>query len=440
MGKMVGIQGATLTAYRQVLADNMPCFGPLGCLRMIGLLLGLAVACSQADPHRLPCVTGEDSLDGTSAPADQGNRRVEVELHAKDGSYSELDFSTGDRFEAATDSSDGELDSWGSDSLDSRRPETVVPDWSPEVDANPAICDDNSFFTRDRYVEGKCINEPILVSTDLCCSVDDDCPSLACAAMKCEVGGPDSTTGRCVAYPVPGEGCCLFDSDCPGNQPCAWFSCQVQPVWCVPWQDPGCLCPTQNSCWNSRCTQGWQCEYVALSVEEQISGNQECCFGDADCRKGGTWEEDSDGDGAPGPDDSDTLDTCVEDRCKHTPSSSCDCKVPLPDGCNDKNDCTLDSCFDACLCRHEPALDVAGCCASALDCPSPDGYYSPVCFEHHCHWGCGDQHCHPDIYSDDICIKKRCNAGVYYESPITEALLVGLDCCASLGGACPCEQ
>ncbi len=286
--------------------------------------------------------------------------------------------------------------------------------------ADGAPCDDGAPDTTDVCYAGKCVG----CLPDCSCKKcgDDGCGGSCgdcddgndCTVDSCEFG-------KCWHEVAETPGCCGYHSDCVDGDPCTYDQCldhvchneEVLYQCC----HDDAYCGEPGPCGTPKCNLIYHtCEFEFKSIEEQKSQGLECCEKSEDCTAGGIWEEDTDGDGAPGPDDVATLDYCLDRQCIHfSLPDECDCGPGQP--CvPDADPKTLDYCLDGCACVHPP---------DPLFCDSPaDCKQDGIAFTDE---GCVDNHClyelnfgpHCDVlgigcHDDDPCTVGVCS--VQYSS------------------------
>lgn len=216
-------------------------------------------------------------------------------------------------------------------------------------------CSDGDPLTLDYCSGGKCM------SVQLECDDGNDCTDDTMGACGCEHS----------ASVMPG--CCWSREDCWDGSDLTWEVCDD--YHCLIAINPLVGCHTSAECENGNVCEvgqcgpdGW-CTYEPTSLAVQAYEGLECCLSDSDCQTGGVFEEDSDGDGLPGPDNLATLDICAFSHCKHIFSpAECDCGVGLPP-CPASSDGYLEStCMGGCICvefpRPFPACRVDGQCSA----------------------------------------------------------------------------
>ena len=190
-------------------------------------------------------------------------------------------------------------------------------------------CDDGNDCTTDTCVGGLCLSESALDPG--CCAVEADCDDAdICTKEAC-------FDHQCLYYPI--HGCCNTKADC-GELGICWDTT------CDPWTK--------------------QCKFEKKSIIAQKVWGIACCDNDEDCGPDGIWEEDTNLDGLPGPDDPTTFDFCDYGLCNHPPKSGpCGCSTHLD--CYNAEDCSIDYCLE-CHCRH--IWIQWQCCSNDAQCPS----------------------------------------------------------------------
>lgn len=262
----------------------------------------------------------------------------------------------------------------------------------------------------DLCVEGLCNCIP-----DCACSEcgDDGCGGLC---GQCSEGGEcmvgSCVGGKCEYEAVVGPGCCSVDEECDDDDICTGDHC-IGNV-CLNKALAECChtnadCPPAGQCGVATCyLAGHYCVEVPKSIEGQKLEGLECCLTDEDCRAGGIWEEDGDGDGKPGPDHPGTLDYCSAGVCKHvTDPGGCECQDDWQ--CDDGMPCSVAMCADGCACVY----DNAECCVSNYDCMDENHStfdscvtWAGDCVHYAMYCSCSDDgECDDsDPCTDDLCI------------------------------------
>ena len=246
-----------------------------------------------------------------------------------------------------------------------------------------------------------------------------------------------SVHGRCLYAQKELSGCCTEDADCEDADPCTYPLCIGHTCTYVSVVEPCCL--TDADCLESSvCMVSWcdpdshQCQSEPLSIAGQKFMGIECCEAHADCGVGGLWEEDSDADGQPGPDNPSTMDACSGGLCVHVPTpGGCECGLGA-DGQQCPSDglsCTDEICFSDCVCIVQ---EVVPCCVDSADCTDDNVCTLDVCENGVCvHLlgaeGCGTPlDCQQKPCKDVHCINCVC---VYEpQQPIGSCCLADDDC------------
>lgn len=281
---------------------------------------------------------------------------------------------------------DGVVDAEGvQDSSDEHRPD-VESDHLGQVESTDLQaesvgeehhCDDHNDCTLDRCGGLVCVHEAVLLEG--CCATATDCDDGdACTYELC--------LGYRCQYAERLQPCCSDDSECESHSPC-------ETVWC----------------------EGGKCRNEWMSPQEQSNAGLACCSSHEDCGVGGLWEEDSDHDGQPGPDDASTVDYCEHGICRHTKSpGECQCGPEAGMGCPQSTTwCAANECYMDCVCV---AVPTKWRCYSDFDCTDGDACTKDRCIDGCCKFeeresccvssdGCGDP-LHPsDSY---ICVEALC--------------------------------
>ena len=240
-------------------------------------------------------------------------------------------------------------------------------------------CDDGNVQTTDSCLDGLCV----FCLQDCYCKEcgDDGCGGMcgtcddknACTVDSCE----EALCKHTVSSDV---GCCESSVDCEDGNPCTDHLCHENN--CLIADVPACClldeeCDNGYVCESSWCDQSWhQCMTEKKGVAQQYAEGIECCSKDAECMAGGLWEEDTDANGLPGPDNPATLDACIAGLCLHVLfPEDCGCG-PSADCPPNENICLLNVCKDDCIC--EPKW-IPGCCLKDSDC-----FDSTICTDDIC--------------------------------------------------------
>ena len=244
----------------------------------------------------------------------------------------------------------------------------------PVPDVNDSVVDlaESEDLSAVACTESNCVSDA--PSTIACCLGG------ACVLepLDCDDGNDctDDTLGPtgCFHAVSAKPGCCQFRYDCEDASELTWEVCDN--FHCVVRISPLVGCHTDVECYNGNVCDvpecgpdGW-CVYTPRPLAEQLSYGLECCLTDGDCSAGGIFEEDSDGDGLPGPDDPATLDVCASDHCEHLEGDAeCECGVDRPPCPEPTNGYFQASCVGGCVCasfpKPFPACAVDGQCQAA---------------------------------------------------------------------------
>jgi len=274
------------------------------------------------------------------------------------------------------------------------------------------------------------VGQVCVPSTGECCVPDCSCKKCggdgcggSCGDCK---DGKDCTVdscqdGKCVHVAANTPGCCETTADCDDGDPCTEHFCLAHE--CLTNVLEGCCSEDADCNAASPCVKSWCdpivhfCDSEAKGLEQQKAEGLECCKMHGDCGSGGIWEEDTDGDGIPGPDNAATKDYCVDGLCKHaTYPGDCDCGQGKL--CQDDNPCTSDECKGGCVCVHEPLPE---CCLSDSDCSDLSACTDDVC-------DAGNHYCK---FLPKMCCCLN-NSGCFDDNPCTMDLCLfdfGMDCC-----------
>jgi MYXO-CTERM domain-containing protein len=231
---------------------------------------------------------------------------------------------------------------------------------------------------------------PCPVPGQACCLQNSDCnDGNSCTTDNCPAPG-----SACVHTPVPG--CCLTTADCNDGNACTTDNCPAPGGQCVFSPTAGCCnsntdCADSNPCTVDLCSgQGGVCSHPLIPG---------CCLVDMDCTKGNKCSSATcptpggfcQGGTIPGccsqnsdctDNDPCTIDACdtATSTCSNTAVAGC-CNT---DGqCDDGNACTQDHCSGlGGMCVHNP---IPGCCTNndpkvGTPCDTPQSPYdSPPC-------------------------------------------------------------
>ncbi len=254
------------------------------------------------------------------------------------------------------------------------------------------------------------------------CLADDDCPGGACAAPVC-----DTASGLCSTEPLADGAACDDQNACSVGDSCQGGACigsQSQ------------VCADDNPCTDDLCKPATGCSFknnFATCDDGDPCTTKDVCEAGV-CLPGGAACDDS---------NPCTVDSCdaATGECTNTPSDAAPCTDGSPctagdhcsggvcvpgtfDGCDDGNQCTVDSCIDETTCQHLPLTGTD--CADDDLCTSPD-----VCKAGVCQGGptidCNDD----NPCSTELCVKAE---GCRY-TPITSGPCDDKDKC-TLAGTC----
>src|SRR5262245_20197664 len=262
------------------------------------------------------------------------------------------------------------------------------------VAGEPPHCNDSNACTTDgcdalagctvQQVPGCCNVDADCADTSAC-TVNEQCEMHACTSdpLPCDDRNPCTTDGcdpdaGCVHTAVPnGESCGDLDV-CNGVETCQGGSCTA---------GTAPLCDDGNACTADGCNPTTGCTHDAVAG---------CCLADGDCADGDACtvnERCVGGACTSTPRACDDGNPCTQDSClstmgcQHVPvldgtscsdGAACDgletcsagtCRSGTPPDCDDRNDCTADSCSNATGCQHAP---LANCCTSDADCVDAD--------------------------------------------------------------------
>ena len=304
--------------------------------------------------------------------------------------------------------------------------------------------------------EGTVCNDGFYCTSDLCTDVD-----------------PVSGVGHCANPDAGFPDCCDSHADCQDGDPCTVNACMMNECREGPKDDPLCCNPANGNadcekgdpCVHSVCLESTdQCQWTALTYQEQVDAGLACCENHPDCQDGGIWEESPQ-------DDPSTLDFCQNGQCVHVTNEGyceCDegegCPYPCMDdgvGCTDDscnlaiNDCehnpilgccvTDDDCddWDLCTddtcvnedCQHDPVPESEGCCNTHLDCEDDNPCNIDACMSGHCHYGPDpvQPNCcvtDSDCDDDNDCTTEVCHTDTHEcLMDVTEPPPAGKECC-----------
>ena len=262
-------------------------------------------------------------------------------------------------------------------------------------------CDDSNPCTDDTCVDGACVNTNNTASCNdnQACTTGDICSNGSCsgAAVTCEFGSCDTSTGQC-----PGDPCA--NKNCNDNNPCTDDSCDptsgtavcVNAPNTMPCND-GDACTTGDICSEGSCKTGSRrsCSDSNDCTEDTCdSGTGNCmnilncqlpeCAGATDNpRCGGCTSDEGCDDGQfcngkeacqggqclPGiPPQCDDGSLCNGIEYCNDVTDTCDPGAPVD--CDDGNACTIDTCDANGGCAHEPVLCGDGMICQQGECVS----------------------------------------------------------------------
>jgi hypothetical protein len=231
-----------------------------------------------------------------------------------------------------------------------------------------AGCDDSNACTLgDVCKQGTCTAGKVIACDDKNPCTDDKCDPVsglckhAANTTACSVGsGKCEAAGTCKAgacKPAEKPGCCAFGSDCDDANPCTIDTCNkdtgvcsrtpLQPLQC----DDGSKCTVGDECISGVCTPG----SVLLGCDDGKACTADYCLAESGCQTL-TLVTGPCSNGDP----CDGFETCTPQGCT---------KGKPPD-CDDKNDCTFDSC-DKTGCVHASVVPGAKC-SDGSDCTGGD--------------------------------------------------------------------
>ncbi len=282
-----------------------------------------------------------------------------------------------------------------------------------------ANCNDNDPCTKDVCSAGKCQHPGLCAAPLLCCASADKTSATCgscCSAARCDDSVP-CTKDSCT------QGTCSHTADstqCGSNSVCDPVNgCQVT-----------AQCSRDTDCVGSACQTG-SCVGGKCSFNP-CAGNMKCCAdgckaccGDADCNNDNI---------------ACTVDTCNGGVCSHkADNSQCPASAPTCDPsnggciqcttdaqCNDKNDCTTDTCD---LSTHTCKYANTGCGKGLLCCGTT---CAACCTNSDCQTGGVSTAISP--VGGQKCPVPTCSSGVCKSTTVSCPLN---DVCCSYGGCCP---
>jgi len=301
---------------------------------------------------------------------------------------------------------------------------------------NTKACDDKDACTTvDKCDTGSCVG-----SKPLDCDDKNPCTSDSCDAktgckhgvsdeIACDDGDPCTeddmcVDGKCNGAEIPG--CCEFDEECFDLNFCTKAECLEHVCTYTPLQDPGC-CAEDGDCDDQLdCTVDFCEDYNCAHVVNLLMPN--CCVFDGDCDdfEQCTYDHCDQAnheclhDSYEGPCDDD--DKCTnEDECIF---GAC---VGIPVVCDDKNECTVDSCNPktGCVFSYAP---FEGCCTTDEDCNDSVACTVDLCDQDQGH--CVNLPVDVDCEDGDPCTTTWCDPWVGCQKEVKECAGA---CCTSAG-------
>jgi len=310
-------------------------------------------------------------------------------------------------------------------------------------------CDDGKVETTDTCVDSLCV---FCLKDCYCKECGDDGCGGSCGS--CDDGiscTADSCEGfKCLSVATDAPGCCQGAEDCDDGNPCTEHLCVANECVDNP-VDDCCLDDSECQIFPAPCYDRWceqsvnVCMWSLKSMSEQTKLGLQCCESDADCEPGGSWEEDGDLDGLPGPDNPGTVDYCNDYLCVHIASpADCQCGQPQAPACGESPEpCIQLVCHKGCACK--PTW-TEGCCVNDWDCNDFKVSTVDTCEDGTCTHVMKPTYsdCHDDYLCDDgnDCNKDICFSGDCYHIPYLEPPACCMDdseCqdpCACMDGYC----
>ena len=286
----------------------------------------------------------------------------------------------------------------------------------------------------------KCIQGECVCTPDCGCK---QCGSDGCGGNcgECPDGnGCQQTTcddGVCRYVAQPEQGCCNDTADCEDGDPCTDHFCYEQECLTAP--ATGC-CGDDAECGEPDICEVAHfcdpllhvCDVLKKDQETQKAEGLECCQGDEDCQAGGLWEEDTDADGQPGPDDPDSVDLCIEGLCVHVENPwECGCGPAVQDDCPpNEHLCKENICVEECVCVPDW---IEGCCLLDSDCKTTNVGVTTWCQDNLCISEPKPWHCDSDwmCYDGNLCNWYTCFLGMCYKTPnpnVSDCCMTNDDC------------
>lgn len=232
-----------------------------------------------------------------------------------------------------------------------------------------------------------------------CCQSDFECTW----PLTCATAGPNA--GTCIQ--------CMTDADCDDSGSCTTDVCNPDGTCSHVKADPSC-CDWDSACDDGQMCTTDTCDLSTHACSHSLKPGMCCQLGD--CPVGPCKQV-----------------ACTSHECRYGPIPNCCTKDA---DCDDKNECTINTC-DVALMKCDFSQKVTKwCCVSDADCDDANPLTEDLCFESVCiHNPNGKQACTPETFESDCTNgKTACNTAACGEDGL--CAYVPVDGCCLADGDC----